>query len=91
MICPTAAFAIGLKGEEAMAPDLKALGIEDMSVDDRLSLVLAIWESIDKSRPESLLSAEQHADLQRRIEAADADPTAGRPWSEVRADLLGRP
>lgn len=74
-----------------MTPDLKALGIEDMSVDDRLSLVLAIWESIDKTRPESFLSAEQREDLQRRIEAADADPTSGRPWSEVRADLLGRP
>jgi putative addiction module component (TIGR02574 family) len=73
-----------------MTPDLKAMGIDQMSVDDRVSLIFAIWESIDKSRPQSLLSDAQREDLVRRIEAADANPSAGRPWEEVRADLLGR-
>ena len=59
-----------------------------MSIDDRIALVQAIWDSIANA-PEALaLSAAQREELERRLEAYRLDPTAGSPWAEVKARIL---
>jgi putative addiction module component (TIGR02574 family) len=71
-----------------MSPTLQDLGIDRLSIEERLRLIGEIWESltpIDKiGIPES-----HREEIDRRIVAADADPAAGRPWEEVRARLRG--
>lgn len=60
-----------------------------LSVAERIQLVEDIWDSI-AADPDSLpLGGEQMAELDRRIDAAEANPGEGRPWSEVRDRLLG--
>ena len=64
-----------------MSPMFQQLGIDRLSHEERLKLISEIWESlppIDQTEiPES-----HRQELDRRL--ADADPSAGRPWDEVR-------
>lgn len=67
---------------------LQELGIDRLSNADRLRLIEEIWDSLtigELEIPESHLE-----ELDRRVNAADADPAAGRPWDEVLARLRGR-
>ncbi len=59
-----------------------------LPVPERLRLVEAIWDSI-AAAPEALeLSDAEREELDRRWEAFERDPSAGSPWSEVRARIL---
>jgi putative addiction module component (TIGR02574 family) len=53
---------------------------------ERLELVQELWDSIaaDCEREPYPLTEEQRQDLERRLAEADADPTGGAPWEEVR-------
>jgi putative addiction module component (TIGR02574 family) len=73
-----------------MHPTVKGLGIDRLSIAERILLVEEIWNSI-ADEPESLEVPESHKEeLDRRIAACEADPTAGSPWPEVKARLLKR-
>jgi putative addiction module component (TIGR02574 family) len=68
-----------------MTPTIQQLGIDQLSVAERLQLIGDIWDSLSETTwpiPES-----HRAELDRRLAAADADPSAWRSWSEVRARL----
>ena len=69
-----------------MSPTFQALGIDRLSQEERLNLIGEIWDSLgpidQREIPES-----HRQELDRRLAAADADLTAGRPWEEVRARL----
>ena len=70
-----------------MSTTLEALGVDRMSVSERLQLVEAIWDSIPES-PEDLQVPDWHREeLTRRLAAADADPARGIPWEELKARL----
>ena len=59
-----------------------------LPVDERLKLVESIWNSIAEF-PDSLeLTKAQRQELDRRLDAYEADPTAGIPWSELKSQLL---
>ena len=69
-----------------MSSALRDLGIDRMCREDRLQLLGDIWDSLtpvtDAGIPES------HRDmLDSRLAAADADPSTGMPWEEVRSRL----
>jgi putative addiction module component (TIGR02574 family) len=71
-----------------MSPTLQQLGIDRLSSEDRLQLIGKIWESLTPI--DQLEIPESHRqELDRRLAAADADPSSARPWEEVRARLLG--
>ncbi len=56
-----------------------------LSVDERLELIGAVWDSIDHStRPVSPAVA---ALIEERVAEAQANPLDGRPWSEIRQSL----
>jgi putative addiction module component (TIGR02574 family) len=61
----------------------ESFGIEQLSVPERLQLVDYILASLPEQVHPSELSAEQHAEIDRRCAAADADPQGGKPWREV--------
>ncbi len=69
-----------------MSPIFKQLGIDRLSPEERLKLISEIWESltpIDQTEiPES-----HRQELDRRLANADADPSAGQPWEDVRKQL----
>ncbi len=69
-----------------MSPMFQQLGIDRLSHEERLKLISEIWESltpIDQTEiPES-----HRQELDRRLVNADANPSAGRPWEEVRKRL----
>jgi putative addiction module component (TIGR02574 family) len=59
-----------------------------LPVDERLKLVESIWNSIAEF-PDSLeLTNAQRQELDRRLDAYEADPTAGIPWSDLKSQLL---
>ena len=51
---------------------------------ERLALLEELWDSLDEDDAALALTDEQRADLERRLAEADADPTGGAPWEEVR-------
>lgn len=59
-----------------------------LPVEERLKLVESIWNSIAEF-PDSLeLTEAQRQELDRRLDAYEANPTAGIPWSELKSQLL---
>jgi putative addiction module component (TIGR02574 family) len=73
-----------------MSPELKSMGIDRLSVAERILLVEDIWDSIAAETAEIPLTEDQRRDLERRLENHRANPRAGSTWEEVRARLRGR-
>jgi putative addiction module component (TIGR02574 family) len=74
-----------------MSPTLRALGIDQLSVAQRLLLVEEIWDSIAEQEGEIAITEAQRIDLQRRVAAYEANPKAGASWEEVKSRLRGTP
>jgi putative addiction module component (TIGR02574 family) len=74
-----------------MSPLLKSLGIDQLSVAERILLAEEIWDSIPDEAEEPPLTESQKQDLQCRLAAYEANPKAGSGWEEVKARLRGRP
>jgi putative addiction module component (TIGR02574 family) len=69
---------------------MQDLGIDRLSVADRLALVQEIWDSIP-SDPEMVpLTEAQRAELERRLADSLARPDAVTPWEDVKARALAR-
>ena len=65
----------------------KSLGIDRLSLAERILLVEEIWDSI-AAEAEVLEVPQSHKDeLDRRLAAYHADPHAGASWEEVKARL----
>jgi putative addiction module component (TIGR02574 family) len=73
-----------------MAPTLQALGIDRLSIEDRIALVSAIWDSIAAEPHPALLSEAQRLELDRRLADHAARPEDVVPWEQVRAETLAR-
>ena len=73
-----------------MAPTLQALGIDRMSVEDRIALATAIWDSIAAEPHPPLLTETQRRELERRLADHAANPDDVVPWEQVKAEALAR-
>lgn len=73
-----------------MAVTLQALGIDKLSVSDRLDLIDQIWESLEHLPGPDILSPEQDAEIERRLRLADADPQRAIPWQQVQDATLAK-
>jgi putative addiction module component (TIGR02574 family) len=69
---------------------LSILGIDHLSVAERLQLVEELWESIVPSLEQLPLTEAQRHELDRRLAALQAGPTKVVPWEEVEARALAR-
>lgn len=74
-----------------MPVSLEALGIDKLSVRDRLDLIEQIWDSLPEQIGPDEVPDWHIRELERRIAAADADPGAGEPWESVLARLSRKP
>jgi len=73
-----------------MAPTLKDLGIDQLNVQQRLSLALEIWESLGDELPSPTLTPSQIEQLRRRDAEMDADPGIALTWEQIRTRVEGR-
>jgi putative addiction module component (TIGR02574 family) len=73
-----------------MPPTLQALGIDRLSVEDRIALTLAIWDSIAAEPHPPLLTEAQRQELQRRLDDHQANPDDVVPWEQIKAEALAR-
>lgn len=74
-----------------MSTTLKSLGIDQLSVAQRILLVEEIWDSIGPDAEQMPLTEAQKQDLQRRLSAYEENPKAGSSWEEVKARLRNGP
>ena len=72
-----------------MQASIKSLGLDQLSLAERILLVEELWDSIAASPGGDALSEAHEQDLQRRLDSYRDDPKAGTPWEEVRARLRG--
>lgn len=73
-----------------MPPTLQALGIDRLSVEDRIALAVAIWDSIPARSHPPLLTEAQCQELQRRLDDHEANPNDVVPWEQIKAEALAR-
>lgn len=64
-------------------------GVGGWSVDERLRLIEAVWDSLSDASGEEVLSDAHLQDLRRRLDNTASDPKADAPWEEVEARLRG--
>jgi putative addiction module component (TIGR02574 family) len=73
-----------------MGPTMSDLGIDRLSVEQRIALAQEIWDSLGDARPVPRLSEERWAEITRRDAELEADPGAGLSWEQVRRDIEAR-
>lgn len=73
-----------------MAVSLKSLGIERLGIEERLTLVEELWDSIAADSAVVPLTPAQRAELDRRIAEHEANPDDVLPWEEVKASITER-
>ena len=69
-------------------PTLQELGIDRLSVEDRLTLAEAIWESVVQEMQQEPPSEAQRKELERRLADSIARPDAVTPWEVIKARAL---
>jgi putative addiction module component (TIGR02574 family) len=64
--------------------------IVSLSVDERIRLVEAIWDSIAAEPGQPALTEAQQQELERRLAVHTGSPEEVVPWEEVKAQALAR-
>jgi putative addiction module component (TIGR02574 family) len=72
-----------------MSVNIEALGIDRLSVRERLDLIEQIWNSLPEQVNPDELPAWHRAELAKRRAEADASPGTGKPWREALARFGG--
>jgi putative addiction module component (TIGR02574 family) len=74
-----------------MSDMLSNFDFQGLSSPEKLEVIGRLWDSIPDSLADLPLSDAHREELERRLEAADADPAAAVPWELVRARLRQKP
>jgi putative addiction module component (TIGR02574 family) len=72
-----------------MSVIMKSLGIDQLSVPERILLLEEIWDSLSATPDNVPLTEAQKVELDRRLAACEPDPEAGADWEEVNVRLWG--
>jgi len=73
-----------------MGISIKSLGIDRLSVEERLALVEELWDSIAKDCTSVPLTDAQRTELDRRLTEHEAHPQNVVSWEEVKASITER-
>ena len=73
--------------EFLMPITMQSLGIDRLSIEERVALTHAIWESVVAEAP-STLTESQRLELKRRAAEDDASPDETVSWEEALAAAL---
>ncbi len=71
-------------------PTLEQLGIDRLTVAERLALVQEILDSVSAEQPPVPLSDAKRQELGRRLADHLANPANVVPWEQVKAEALAR-
>lgn len=74
-----------------MTVTMKELGIDRLSPDQKVTLALEIWESLEETRPPAFLSEEQRAEIARRDAELAANPGIALSWEQIRTSVQAKP
>jgi putative addiction module component (TIGR02574 family) len=74
-----------------MPATVESLGIDRLSVRERLDLIEQIWDSLPGSVEPQEAPDWHLVELARRRAEAESRPGEGRPWREVLASLEAKP
>jgi len=69
---------------------LHDLGIDRLSIEERLQVAEVIWDSVVHDVEAAPIPDWQKAELERRLADSLANPDAVRPWGDVEVDALTR-
>ncbi len=72
-----------------MAIDMASLGINQLSVGEKLQLIEQIWETLPETVEPNEVPPEHLAELKKRRGIAELLPRIGTPWREI-LDQLGK-
>ncbi len=61
--------------------------IKTLSIEDRIQLVQAIWDTIAEEQTQPDLTESQKKDLTRRLAEMDANPKNVLTWEEIKASI----
>ena len=70
-----------------MARLMESLGIDRLSVEERMQLVEEIWDSIAAGSERSPLTNEQKREIDRRLAELDDNPDDVLTWDQVRSEV----
>ena len=73
-----------------MSPTLQQLGIDRLTIAERLELIGQIWDTLPEGEGDLPVPEWHRPELERRRAAAEADPGAAIPWEVVKARLADR-
>ncbi len=73
-----------------MSPSLEELGIDQLSIEQRIALAQEILDSVVADRPVGTLSEAKRQELQRRLADHAANPDDVVPWEQIEAEALAR-
>lgn len=62
--------------------------LRQLPVSERIQLVEDLWDTIAEDSPVLGLTAEHIAELDRRLDALEAQPKSGTPWEISRERIL---
>src|SRR4051812_22105403 len=78
-------------GRFSMPPTLQELGLDRLSVEDRIALAEALWDSVAREVEQAPLTPAQRQELERRLADSIARPDAVTPWEEIKARAIREP
>ena len=65
-------------------------GFDDLDVDEQIDYVQALWDRI-AAKEDAVPVSDWHREvLNERLADLQANPDAGRPWEEVKTNLLSK-
>lgn len=73
-----------------MATKMKELGIDQLTMDERLDLMHEIWDSITSEPVRPHLTEARRKELERRLAEHELNPDDVVSWEEVKAQALDR-
>ncbi len=63
-----------------------SIPVDQLTAEERIELMGRLWDSLDPAAAAPMSDA-LAAELDKREAEADADPSAGDPWPEIRNQL----
>ena len=76
--------------EFELPPTIHELGIDRLSLEDRVGVAEAIWDSVTAEVESIALLPGRFAELERRYADSIARPEAVTPWDVIKARALAR-
>ena len=83
-------LAAAAREEDNLAMSTVRMEIRSLSVADRLQLLEEIWDSLVETPDAIPVTDAQRKELARRRRAHARNPSAAKPWAQIRARLRRR-